>query len=291
MERTDTESELIGGLRVSTYGHGPPILLIHGFGANSFTWSKIIGPLALHHKIVTLDLKGFGHSEKPDDGRYSLLDQSAAVLRVIDELALEGITLVGHSMGGGVALLSAMALAREAPGRLHRLVLIDSISCPQRLPFFIVLLRLPLIGPFVLRIVPATWSVRAILRFAYYDAGQIGRAFVSAYAAPLRHRDGRVALVATAREMIPPDLDSVVAQYPTIQVPVLVLWGREDRIVPLSVSACLRDAIPAARFVVLDYCGHLPQEEWPELTVFRLREFISEAERARASPPGAALPT
>jgi 3-oxoadipate enol-lactonase len=113
MERTDTESDFIEGLQVNTYGRGQPILLVHGFGANRFTWSKIVKPLASHYKVITLDLKGFGCSQKPEDRRYSLRDQSAAVLRVIDRLALAGITLVGHSMGGGVALLVAMALESE----------------------------------------------------------------------------------------------------------------------------------------------------------------------------------
>src|SRR3712207_4564685 len=75
--------------------------------------------------------------------------------RLYRSLALNDLTLVGHSMGGGVALLVAMELEKRSSGRLHRLVLIDSICCPQRLPLFIRLLRLPLLSPFTLRIVPA----------------------------------------------------------------------------------------------------------------------------------------
>lgn len=282
LEPIDIRSETIEGLHVSICGHGPAVLLIHGFGASSFTWSKILFPLAAHCKVVTLDLKGFGRSQKPEDGRYSLRDQSAAVLRIIERLGLQDLTLVGHSMGGGVALLVAMALESGTPGRVRCLVLVDSIACPQPLPLFVVLLRLPVLGPLVLSLAPATWSVRTILRLAYYDARKIERVFVEAYAAPLRRRAGRAALVATARAMIPPDLDRLVARYRTIRSPVLLLWGREDRVVPLAVSACLRDAIPQARFVALDRCGHIPQEEWPDLTVSVLRGFMAEAERVSA---------
>lgn len=283
MERSDTES-LIGGLQVRIYGSGPPILLIHGFGASSFTWSEIITPLASHYKVVTLDLKGFGGSEKPEDGRYSFQEQKRKVLLLINELTLDEITLVGHSMGGGIALLVAMDLEREAPGRLRRLVLIDSISCPQPLPFFIVLLRTPLIGPLVLRLVPATWSVYAILWLAYFKPSKIKREFVQAYAAPLRHPAGRAAVVATARELIPPNLDDLVAQYRMIRVPVLILWGDKDRIVPLSVSECLRKAIPTACFILIGKCGHVPQEEWPDRTASELREFIAKTEQVPAPP-------
>ena len=284
MEETATERSIVEGLHFSTYGHGPPILFLHGFGSSSYTWAKIVHPLSSAHKIFAMDLKGFGASEKPEDGRYSLRDQKEAVLAFIDRYALNDLTLVGHSMGGGVALLVAMELEKRSSGRLHRLVLIDSISCPQRLPLFIRLLRLPLLGPFTLRIVPATWSVYAILRLAYYRTQKIERRTVHEYAAPLRKRAGRAALVATARQLIPPDLDSLVAQYRTLRVPVLILWRQEDRIVPLSIGTCLRNAIPTARFRSFPECGHVPQEEWPALTVSALREFITETERLAVPP-------
>jgi pimeloyl-ACP methyl ester carboxylesterase len=272
----DTSSDLIGDLHINTCGHGPPILLIHGFGASSFTWSKIVSPLAVHYTIITLDLKGFGRSRKPQDGRYSLRDHAAAVLKVIEALGLNGLTIIGHSMGGGVALLVAMTLEQEAPRRLRRLVLIDSIACPQRVPLFLAVLRLPVLGPLVIRLVPATWSARYILNIAYFDRSKIERAFVKTYAEPLRCYSGRAALIATARALIPPDIDQLVAQYRTIRTPVLLLWGRQDCIVPLSIASRLEEAMPTASLRVLDQCGHIPQEEWPDLTSSILQEFLDE---------------
>ena len=200
-------SDTIADLHVNVCGHGPPILLIHGFGASSFTWSKIVSPLAVHHKVITLDLKGFGRSKKPEKGAYTLRDQATAVLSVIEGLDLSGLTLIGHSMGGGVALLVAMTLERDAPTRLSRLVLIDSIAYPQHLPHFISILRLPLLGSLIFRLLPATWLVRYVLNFAYFDQRKIERAFVEEYAAPLRCPGGRAALIATARTIIPSDID------------------------------------------------------------------------------------
>ncbi len=115
IESTGNRNKLIGDLHFEIRGCGPPILLIHGFGASSFTWSKIIPSLAADHTVISLDLRGFGRSKKPRDGNYTLESQAAAVLDVIDTLDLDDVTLIGHSMGGGVALLVAMRLEQRQP--------------------------------------------------------------------------------------------------------------------------------------------------------------------------------
>jgi pimeloyl-ACP methyl ester carboxylesterase len=273
------ECNVIAHLHTEIRGHGPPVFLIHGFGTSSFTWSKIGSALATDHTVVMVDLKGFGQSETPRDGHYSLRDHASAVLAVIDALELNGVSVVGHSMGGGVALLVAMALERERPARLSRLVLIDGIACPQPLPLFIKLLRSPIIGPLIMRLVPPTWAVRSILRLAYFDRRKIEPSFVEEYAAPLRSTNGRAALIATARAIIPPDIEELIAQYRTIRAPTLLLWGRQDRIVPLSFASRLEQAMPAAHWRILDDCGHIPQEELPHLALPILREFLEGARR------------
>ncbi len=270
-----SESDIIAGLHINVRGHGPPILLIHGFGASGFTWSKIVPRLAAHYRVITLDLKGFGRSKKPRDGRYTLRDQAAAVMNVIERLDLNGMTLVGHSMGGGVALLVAMTLERQAPRRLSLLVLIDSIAFPQPLPHFVTILRVPVLGSLIIGLAPATWLVRYVLNFAYFDRGKIERAFVEEYAAALRCQCGRAALIATARALIPPDIDRLVAQYRTMRTPVLLLEGRQDRIVPLTIAHRLAEAIPTASLRILDRCGHVPQEEEPELTSTILQDHLA----------------
>jgi len=268
-------TDIIGDLHVDICGHGPPILLIHGFGASSFTWSKIVSSLAANHRVITVDLKGFGRSKKPRDGRYTLREQAAAVMNVIETLDLSEMILIGHSMGGGVALLLSMALEQEAPRRLRRLVLIDSIAYPQRLPHFVILLRLPLVGSLIMGLLPAAWLVRYVLSFAYFDRGKIEPAFVEEYAAPLRCRGGRAALIAAARAIIPPDINQLIEQYRTIRSPVLLLAGRQDRFVPLAIARRLAAAIPNADLKVLDQCGHVPHEEQPEFTMSILREILA----------------
>jgi pimeloyl-ACP methyl ester carboxylesterase len=292
MEVMGNRNRLIGDLHVEIRGCGPPILLIHGFGASSFTWSKIIPSLAADHTIISLDLKGFGQSRKPRDGRYALQSQAAAVLNVINTLGLDDLTVIGHSMGGGIALLVAMELEKQRPRRLNRLILIDSIACPQPLPLFIKVLRLPILGPVVLKIVPATWQVRYVLRQVYFNPGKIERDFVEEYAAPLRCRDGRAALIATALAIIPPDAEKLIARYKQIRSPVLLLWGSHDRIVPISLAARLKAAIPGARYKVVPSCGHAPQEEEPQETLFRINEFLRALPaNGQTAPLGERRPT
>ena len=275
MDQNSLESSrLIGNLHTEISGRGPPILLIHGFGASTFTWSKIVVPLAANHTVIAVDLKGFGQSPKPRDGRYSLRDQVEAVMQVIEALDLTGLTVIGHSMGGGVALLVAMRLEQEAPARLSRIILIDSIAWPQRLPFFMRVLRTPVLGELAVRLIPPRLGTLYILGIAYFDWRKIERSFIEAYAAPLRCADGRAALIATARAMIPPDIDQLITQYRDIRTPVLVLWGRRDRIVPAWVSSRLKDAIPSASVQVLDRCGHVPQEELPEMALPIITKFL-----------------
>jgi pimeloyl-ACP methyl ester carboxylesterase len=273
--RMGTRNCMVGDLHVEICGDGAPVLLIHGFGASGFTWSKIVPRLSRDHRIIVIDLKGFGRARKPRDRHYTLRDQAAGVIMIIKALGLESFAMVGHSLGGGVALLTALLIEQQLPGRLDRLALVDTIAYRQTLPYFIRLLRVPVLATLITSLLPKKWMVRLVLDFAYCDRRKIEDAFVDEYARPLYCSGGRAALIATARALIPPDVDELASRYSTIAVPVQLLAGREDRVVPLAVVRRLAGAIPAARLHILDCCGHVPHEEQPEETVSILREFLA----------------
>jgi pimeloyl-ACP methyl ester carboxylesterase len=260
-------------LHVSEQGEGPPVVLIHGFGANAFTWAKIRVMLSLRNTVFALDLKGFGDSPKPDDGAYSLRDHAENVLRFIEGRRLTDVALVGHSFGGGVALVAALELQRRAPGRLRRLVLIGSMGAPQRIPPELQALRTPILGELLVAASPL-WLVRGALLASYYDPRRIEDVYVEAYTAPLRARAARRALLHTLRQTTLGDLQALIARCRELSAPVVLLWGRQDRIVPLAAAERLQAAIPGARLIVLEQCGHNPQEEFAEGTLAVLREVL-----------------
>ena len=256
------------------YGSGEPILLIHGFGASSYSWRYLVPELSKRHRVVLVDLKGFGRSPKPMDEAYSIHDQVRLVSNFIRDRDLAGMTLAGHSYGGGVALLLAMALSGDARYAPRRLILVDNVAFRQRLPFFVRLLQSPA-GALVVATLPNTFLVRNILELAYYDDSRIPPEAVAAYAQALDSRGGRHALVRTAERIMPPDIDALPAGYGKLSVPTLILWGREDEIVPLAIGERLHRAIPQSKLVVVDRCGHIPHEECPEAAIPAVLEFMS----------------
>ncbi len=260
---------------------GDPILFIHGFGASTYTWRHLSECLSRERAVILIDLKGFGRSPKPMDDRYALADQAVLVHDFILEHDLRDLTLIGHSMGGGIALLVAQKLLEADDEYLNSLVLIGSVAYPQQLPWFMHLLRTPILSDLALSVLPAELQVRTILGHAFYDDRKITDDAVAAYAAALKSQAGRHALLRTAEQIIPPDLHELVPRYKTINVPTLLVWGRNDEIVPLEMGKHLDRDLPNSCLVVLDETGHFPHEEQPKKTVAILADFLGVEAKCR----------
>jgi pimeloyl-ACP methyl ester carboxylesterase len=261
-------------LSADVFGSGPPIVALHGFGGTSYTWHAIRSELSDGHTVHALDLKGFGASPKPRDGRYSVHDQAALILKYIADHHLTGITLIGHSFGGGVALATAVELEEQQPGVLSKLVLIDAASYEQNLPWFIDSLRWPIIGPISQHLVSSRKQVKMVLDFSYYDKTRITKEQIETYSAPLRMPGGKYALRETAKQIVPKDIDDLSRRYAHISVPTLILWGANDNVVPIANGVRLTQAIPHATLVTIDKCGHIPHEELPDAVRKPLTDFL-----------------
>jgi pimeloyl-ACP methyl ester carboxylesterase len=251
-------------------------VLIHGYGASSFTWRHWAPRLAELGHVVLVDMKGFGRAPKPDDGRYAPADLAALVHRLVEGSDLERVTLVGHSLGGGVALLTALRLQDAGSTRLKRLVIVSGAAYEQRLPPFVALAKRPRLGSMLFRVAGARLIVRGVLRSIVHDPSSLSEDQIRGYADPLRSTDAVRVLMEVARQIVPPDLPALTRRYKEIPVPTLLLWGRGDRVVPLQVGQRLADALPDARLHVLDACGHLPAEEWPEESFGVLSSFLAD---------------
>jgi pimeloyl-ACP methyl ester carboxylesterase len=263
-------------LYVTEQGKGSPLLLIHGFGTNIFTWRRVAPALARDHRVITVDLKGFGQSDKPFDERYAPADQAELLVQLIEDRDLHDVTLVGHSFGGGVALLLALQADERLKGRISKLVLLDTIAYPQNVPVFFKLLSVPVMSQLGVRVAPSSWQIEVALKIAYFDDSKIDPQEVEAYALPMQSAAGKHAIIYSARQIMPDDLEQISARYNSITLPTLILWCDHDRIVPLDIGLKLRRAMPNSTFSLVSDCGHMPQEEQPEATLRLIRRFLGD---------------
>lgn len=264
------------GLHCKTYGDGDPILAVHGLGASIYTWRKLIeSPYRFPgYKLIMVDLRGSGDSPKPHDKHYSILEQADLIYQFIEEQDLRNLTLMGHSYGGAVSLLVAIRLCEQDPGRLAKLILIDSGGYNKLLASHLKILRTPLIGWLAVHLLTPKAQAKKVLLAAYYDDRKISAEQIAEYARPIASPGGRHALLQIAKQAIPKNIDDYTSQYPRISVPTLILWGLDDKIVPLKIGKMLHEAIPRSRLEIINDCGHNPQEERPEETICYISEFL-----------------
>lgn len=256
------------------HGSGDPIVCLHGLGASLFTWRHFIAPFSQNNKLITVDFRGCGKSPKPNDTHYSIEEHANDVYNLIISENLTKLTLVGNSLGGAVALLVAIRLIEQDPTRLSRLVLVDSGGDNKSLPLHLKLLRSILGFPMVY-LAPSRLAAWMVLKVCYYDKQKTTREQVEAYAGAIASPGGRNALLQTARQCIPQNFDEILAKLKNITVPTFILWGREDRIIPLKVGEQLHQVIPNSTLEVIEHCGHVPQEEKPDETIARLTKFLA----------------
>ena len=252
------------------------IVLLHGYGGSSFSWRYWAPFLAKRAHVVLVDMKGFGSAPKPDDGQYGPRHQAELIYRLILQADLQRVTLIGHSLGGGVALDTALRLLDSEPGRLKRLILVASAAYKQRMPLFVALAKYRRLASTALRILGTQFVIRHVLKSIVFDPSEVSDNQVLGYAKPLSSPEAHRALIDTALAIVPPDLEKLTARFEELDVPTLVLWGRQDRVVPLWVGERLADKLPDAKLQVLENCGHMPAEELPKESWEALQAFLDQ---------------
>lgn len=261
-------------LAVIDKGQGRPILLLHGFATSSYTWHAIVPELAKNHRVIAMDLRGFGASDKPIDDHYSIQDQADVVQAFIEQENLRDLTIIGHSFGGGIALSLALEAERERQPRIRNIVLIDSIAYRQPMPIFFKLLQVPMLGEVSMTLVPPEIQAREGLRLAYYDREKISSQDVAEYANTLYSPAAKHALTKTIEQIIPDNIDEIALRYKTIKMPALIVWCQEDKVVPVVLGLRLHEEMGSSELALFTHCGHMPQEEKPEDTVAAIQAFL-----------------
>jgi pimeloyl-ACP methyl ester carboxylesterase len=260
----------LGGWRIRYVraGVGPPVLLLHGLAASVYTWKDALPALAASHEVIAFDFPGFGDSSIPrplDAASYP-----GVTLAVMDRLGIARASLVGNSIGGAVAA----TLAADHPERVDRLVLIDAVAfnlADADRPWLLRLMGSRVLAGLIERLPLKRCVVALGLRQVFHDGTLVTRERIDAYARPMMRPGAMVASAELLRSALP---GGIVERLGRVRAPTLVVWGREDRWIPVRDARRFADAIPGARVVVLDGCGHVPQEERPEETAAAILEFI-----------------
>jgi pimeloyl-ACP methyl ester carboxylesterase len=250
-----------GCLAVKTGGVGDPAVFVHGFGSNKLIWRDVCEGLRDVFSFHAIDLPGCGESPTPKGFRYTLKRLADVLTDFIVMKDLKNLTLVGASLGGTIILLALLRNAHELASRVRALCLIGAPAYPQEIPFGMEVLRSPL-GPLAL-------DPPLFFLFPPLAAGLLS----AVYRQNFGRRRARKAMIKTARLIKPKQLARYVPRFKTIHLPTLLIWGREDDVVPVRFGRRLARDLPNARLIVFEQCGHRPHQECPAEVVAALKEF------------------
>jgi pimeloyl-ACP methyl ester carboxylesterase len=262
-------------------GQGPlPVFFLHGFASSHTTWSDIVELFpADRFRIFLIDLKGFGLSAKPRDGAYSIEDQAEMVRAFIREQGFPAIILAGHSMGGSIALRICMEAGNGTePFAVEKAVLMDCAAYPQRLPKFFRRLKSPVLGPLLLHLIPTQMQVRDTLRKVFSDPDVITPERFERYTRYFSGKGTPYVLRTTVKSIDPEAYAGIAEEYGKVSVPILIIWGEEDRVVKLKNGLRLHGDLPGSQLKIIDNCGHNPHEERPVETFSAMDAFLSGPE-------------
>ena len=259
-------------------GHGgTPLVFLHGFAAALTTWNDI-RPLFPpdRFRLYLLDLKGFGFSTKPHDDRYAPEDQAAIVTAFLKALHLRHAVLIGHSLGGGIALLACLEKSEQERESIERLVLIDCAAYQQPLPPIMRWLAVRPLGWCILHLLPLRFMVRFTLEQIMRNRSAITPERIARYMACFGGKGIAGVFITTCRQLIPENYAAMADRFKTVTRPTLIIWGREDPLIDASLGIRLHGDIPGSRLVIIESCGHVPQEERPAETFAAIAEFLEE---------------
>lgn len=262
-------------------GEGPVVLLIHGMAGSSRTWKDVTQLLVADHTAIAPDLLGHGESAKPM-GDYSLGAFASGLRDLLSVIGVERCTVVGQSLGGGVA----MQLAYQHPEVVERLVLVCSGGLGREVSWMLRALTLPGAEVVMPLICPRFVADRGndVSRFLHQRGirapkiGEMWRAYAS-----LAGAENRGAFLRTLRSVVDPGGQTVSALdriYLAGGLPTMIVWGDEDPIIPIEHGRAAHAAIAGSRFEVMEGCGHFPHVEAPARFVEVLQDFIETTEPA-----------
>ncbi len=253
----------VDGLRLHylEQGSGDPVLLLHGWPTSSFLWRNVIGAVAERNRVLALDLPGFGRSDKPLDASYSFRFFTRTLDGFLDAVGVDGTGLAVHDLGGPIGLY----WASQHPERLRKLALLNTLVYPQ-LSWAAWLFVIACRTPGVRRLMVNPRGLRRAMRIGVADPSRLTEEVFRGVQEPFQTEADRRALIKAGSRLHPGGFREIGAWMPSVRVPVRIVYGQRDRILP-DVEKTMRrvaDDVRSAEVTALPDCGHFLQEERPD---------------------------
>jgi pimeloyl-ACP methyl ester carboxylesterase len=266
----------IAGMQVHMRDQGPtedpvPVILIHGTSASLHTWEGWVNALRERHRVISFDLPGFGLTGPSPTGDYSAEANVRFMRALLDALQIQHCVLAGNSLGGNIALDATFAM----PERVEKLILVDSGGYPSEstsMPIGFRLARMPILNHFMQSMLPRG-MIESSLHSVYGDPAKVTPALVHRYFDLTLRQGNRAALI---RRFEQTDFGSDAGKIATLKLPVLIIWGGRDHLIPPQGAERFHHDIAGSRLVIFDDLGHVPQEEDPVRTVAAVSGFLGD---------------
>jgi pimeloyl-ACP methyl ester carboxylesterase len=267
---------------VDTGGEKPPVVLVHGFASSLETWDTVVPELAKTHRVLAMDLKGFGWTDRPE-GDYSPYAQAKLILALMSQRGIERAAFVGHSWGASVVLTAAI----KAPDRVSKMALYDAWVYEAQLPAFFHWSRADGVGETLFGLYYKERPAEK-MSLAFYDQTYVTQDFVDAVEAALDRPGTVAAALAAVRGQRYAEVEH---KYRKVRQKTLLLWGREDTVTPVQYGERLERDLPNAKMFVYPRCGHFPMIEAREESTRELLAFLAQPEEDAPAPPPPSIPT
>ena len=267
---------IVDGVRLAyrDRGDGPPVVFLHGTPSYSYEWRDVVPHVeAAGYRTLTYDLLGYGASERPLDRDTSVTAQAALLVELLDELDLARVNLVAHDIGGAIG----QRLAIDWPERVHRLLLIDTVSYDSwPSATWRQIIRDNLDDHAAMSAAEFERMLTRQLQMTVSDANRMRGEVLEAYLAPHRSALGRASFFDhQVRHYDSAHTESLTARLGDLDLPVRILWGGRDQWQPVSYAERLTADIPGAELVVLPEAGHFVMEDDAAAVTREVLDFLA----------------
>lgn len=266
----------VKGMQIHLRDEGPrhdplPIVLLHGTSASLHTWQGWADRLSASRRVIRFDMPAFGLTGPAPDDDYQIESYASTVVAVMAHLNVERAVIAGNSLGGYVAWATAVLY----PQQVDKLILVNASGFPfasESVPLGFKIASNPLLKNLVGDLLPRA-VIRSSLENVYSDNNKVTDALVDQYFDLTTRQGNRDALGQRFVQTLPGKLAKRVSE---IRQPTLIIWGRDDKLIPLAIGHRFESEISNSRLVVLDNLGHLPHEEGPQKTAEIVIDFLAQ---------------